>query len=81
MNQLQKPVKLSPELSEFVGGAVEMPRTEVTKKVWEYIKGKNLQNPANKKEILCDVKLASLLKTEKLNMMGIAKALNPHFIK
>jgi chromatin remodeling complex protein RSC6 len=81
MNQLQKPLKLSPEMSEFVGGATEMPRTEVTKKIWEYIKTGSLQNPANKREIICDEKLAKLLKKEKLGMMEIAKALSPHFIK
>lgn len=51
-----KPVKPSPELAAIVG-ATPLPRTEVTKKVWEYIKAHNLQNPKNKRNILADDKL------------------------
>lgn len=39
---LKKPVKLQSELAEFLG-AKELPRTEITKKLWEYIKANKLQ--------------------------------------
>ena len=39
---LMKPVKLKKELAEFLG-ATELPRTEVTKKLWDYIKANGLQ--------------------------------------
>ncbi|MDE1965954.1 MAG: hypothetical protein KGI41_01765 [Patescibacteria group bacterium] len=53
---LLKPMTLSPEL-EAVVGAGPMSRGEVVKKLWEYIKANNLQNPANKRNILADDKL------------------------
>lgn len=39
---LNKPVKLKNELAEFLG-ATELPRTEITKKLWDYIKANKLQ--------------------------------------
>ena len=39
---LKKPVKLKSELAEFLGAA-ELPRTEITKKLWDYIKENKLQ--------------------------------------
>lgn len=40
---LSKPVKLKKDLSEFLG-ASELPRTEITKKLWDYIKANKLQS-------------------------------------
>lgn len=53
---LLKPMNLSPELEAVVGKG-PMPRGEVVKKMWEYIKKHDLQNPANKRNILADEKL------------------------
>ena len=39
---LNKPVKLKPELAAFLGTS-ELPRTEITKQLWDYIKGEGLQ--------------------------------------
>jgi chromatin remodeling complex protein RSC6 len=39
---LAKPVTLKPELSKMLG-ATELPRTEITKKLWDYIKANKLQ--------------------------------------
>jgi chromatin remodeling complex protein RSC6 len=50
---LLKPVELSPELQKIVGDG-PMPRGEVTKKVWDYIKQNGLQNPENKRNIKAD---------------------------
>lgn len=70
--------KLSPELAEIVG-AQELPRTEVTKKVWDYIKQHNLQDPKNKRLIVPDAKLAKVFGSkEPLNMMQLARVLNGH---
>lgn len=54
----------------------EAPRTEVVKFVWDYIKERNLQNPKNKREILCDDKLEVLFKRKKINMFQMTKALS-----
>src|SRR4026209_1809357 len=48
-----KPVTPSPQLAEVVG-AKPLPRTEVTKKLWAYIKKNNLQDPKNKRNINAD---------------------------
>lgn len=55
-----KPVHVSPNLAEIVG-AGPMPRTEVTKKLWEYIKKHKLQDEKNKRNIVPDAKLSKVL--------------------
>lgn len=58
-----KNLKLSPELAEIVGSS-EMARGEVLKKVWDYIRGNNLQDSANKRLIRPDAKLAKVFGSE-----------------
>jgi chromatin remodeling complex protein RSC6 len=55
-----RPVNVTEALAEIVGQG-PMPRTEVTKKVWEYIKKHKLQDPNNKRNIVPDAKLAKVL--------------------
>ena len=55
-NGLSKPMTPSPELVAVIG-AGPVARSEAVKKMWDYIKANNLQNPANKREILADAKL------------------------
>ncbi|PSS24540.1 Upstream activation factor subunit spp27 like [Actinidia chinensis var. chinensis] len=76
-----KPAPISPALRQFLG-APEAARTEAVKKVWEYIKIHNLQNPVNKREILCDDKLKTIFEgKDKVGMLEIAKLLSNHFVK
>ncbi|OGG64095.1 hypothetical protein A3C18_03785, partial [Candidatus Kaiserbacteria bacterium RIFCSPHIGHO2_02_FULL_54_11b] len=56
---LLKPLHLSPELEEVVGKG-PMSRGQVVKQIWVYIKKHDLQNPANKRNILADAKLKPL---------------------
>jgi len=72
-----KPVQPSDELAKIVG-AEPLPRSEVTKKIWAYIKKHNLQNPTNKREILADDKLLPIFGSEKLDMFQMTKAVNKH---
>jgi upstream activation factor subunit UAF30 len=72
-----KPVHPSPELAKIVGSE-PLPRSEVTKKVWEHIKGNNLQNPENKRQIIADEKLRPIFGGEKLDMFQMTKAINKH---
>ena len=51
-----KPLQLTADLEAVVGKG-PMPRSEVVKKLWEYIKKNNLQDPANKRNINADAKL------------------------
>ncbi len=55
-NGLQKPMTPSAELVAVIG-AGQVARSDAVKKMWDYIKANNLQNPANKREILADAKL------------------------
>ncbi|MEK7359212.1 MAG: SWIB/MDM2 domain-containing protein [Planctomycetota bacterium] len=68
---LNKPVKLKKELAAFLGEA-ELPRTEITKKLWDYIKANKLQTktengkPENAgKFIVADAKLLPIFKNTK----------------
>ena len=72
-----KPMKPSEQLSKIVGPE-PLPRTEVTKRVWAYIKKHKLQNPQNKREILADDKLQPIFGGKKLNMFQMTKAVNKH---
>lgn len=51
-----RPLKVSEELGEVVGKG-PMPRSEVVKKLWAYIKKNGLQDPKKKRNIVADAKL------------------------
>lgn len=73
-----KPLKPSAELAAVIG-AGEMPRTEVTKKVWEYIKANNLQDAQDKRQINADAKLAKVFGGKKqVSMFEMSKLLSAH---
>jgi chromatin remodeling complex protein RSC6 len=76
-NALQTPLKPSAELAAIVGADL-IPRGEVVSKIWTYIKEKNLQNPANKREILADDKLGKVFGTDKVTMFEMNKHLARH---
>jgi len=68
---LSKPVKLKSELAELLG-ATELPRTEITKKLWDYVKGNKLQTKTENgkaenagKYIVADAKLLPIFKNTK----------------
>lgn len=67
---------LSPNMAAFVGQE-EMPRTQVVKFLWKYIKENDLQDPSNRRKINLDEKLASLF-TPPLNMLNMNKQLSKH---
>ncbi len=75
---LSKPLKLSPEL-EAVVGAGPMPRTEVVKQLWVYIKKHDLQNPKNKRNILADDKLKPVFGGKgEVTMFEMTKLVSAH---
>ena len=75
---LLKPLTLSAELEAVVGKG-PMPRSEVVKQIWVYIKKHDLQNPENKRNILADDKLKPLFggKAE-VTMCEMTKLVSPH---
>ncbi len=54
-----KPMTISPELAAVVGKG-PMPRSEVVKALWVYIKKNNLQDPKNKRNINADTALKAV---------------------
>ena len=57
-------------------GDTPLPRTEVTKKVWEYIKKHNLQDAANKRNINADAKLKVIFKKDQVSMFEMTKLIS-----
>lgn len=73
-----KPVQVSESLAQIVGHG-PMPRTEVTKKLWDYIKKHNLQDPQNKRNIVPDAKLAKVLGSQQpIDMFKLTSAISKH---
>ena len=72
-----KPLKPSKELSTVVGHD-PLPRTEVVKKVWDYIKKHDLQNAENKREIVADANLKAVFGRDKVTMFEMNKLLAAH---
>jgi len=73
-----RPVTPSSTLAEIVG-AKPMPRTEVTKKLWLYIKKNGLQDQANKRQINADAKLKAVFGGKSsVNMFAMTKLVSNH---
>lgn len=79
-NPFNRPLILSPKMAEVCGGT-EMPRHAVVKQLWVYIKGNNLQNESNKRQILCDEKLTDLFGKEQVDSFEMAKLIGSHLTK
>ena len=85
-----KPVKISNEMSSFTGWEKDelKSRVDVTKYICGYIRDNDLQNPADRRQIVPDKKLTNLLKLDKkglaeepLTYYSLQKKIQPHFIK
>lgn len=75
---LMKPLKLSAELEAVVGKG-PMPRTEVVKQLWAYIKKNDLQDKANKRNINADDKLKKVFGGKsQVNMFEMTKLVSAH---
>ena len=73
-----KALKPSAELAKVVGSS-PLPRTEVTKKIWEYIKKNGLQDQANRRNINADSALQAVFGGKKqVNMFEMTKLVAKH---
>jgi chromatin remodeling complex protein RSC6 len=73
-----KPVTPSPALAEVVGSK-PIPRTEVTKKLWAYIKKNGLQDQKNKRMINADTTLRTVFGGKaSVNMFDMTKLVSKH---
>ena len=73
-----KPMTPSATLAEVVG-AKPIPRTEVTKRLWAYIKKNKLQDPTNKRMIKADAALKAVFGGKAtVNMFEMTKLVSKH---
>ena len=72
------PLSLSADLAKVVGGD-SMPRTEIIKKIWDYIKANDLQDSKNRRMINADDKLKVVFGGKaQVSMFELAKIVNNH---
>lgn len=72
-----KPLTPSAELAAVIG-AEPLARTEATKRLWDYIKQHDLQNPANKRNILCDATLKKVMGKDEVTMFEMTALIGKH---
>ncbi|KAL9241550.1 hypothetical protein vseg_015652 [Gypsophila vaccaria] len=76
------PLPLSDTLIRFLGtGETALTRADSIKRVWDYIKLKQLQDPSDRKTIICDEKLKELFNLDTFHGFSVSKLLSPHFVK
>jgi len=71
------PVTPSPELAEIVGKD-DLPRSEVVKKVWDYIKKNDLQDAKDRRQINADDRLGKVFGKKSVTMFEMNKHLSQH---
>ncbi len=76
--EFMKPVQISDDLAKIVGSK-PIPRTEVTKKLWAYIKKNKLQDKENKRNINADANLKAIFRGKKqVSMFEMTKLVSKH---
>ncbi|OTA97803.1 hypothetical protein M434DRAFT_64864 [Hypoxylon sp. CO27-5] len=73
----QKPFNLSYPLAELCGES-QLSRPQVVKKLWEHIKGNQLQDPNDKRQIRCDERMQAVFKQAKVDMFQMNKLVGNH---
>ena len=72
-----KPMTISEDLAAVIGKG-PMPRSEVVKALWVYIKKNDLQNPKNKRNIIADAKLKPVFGKDEVTMFEMTKLVSKH---
>lgn len=72
-----KPMNLSAALTAVIGSG-PAPRTEVTKRIWDYIKAHKLQDAENRRLINADDKLFAVFDKRQVTMFEMTKLVNAH---
>lgn len=75
-----KPVHVTPDLAAIVGNA-PLPRTEIAKLLWDYIKKHNLQSKTDKRMIEPDAKLAKIFgSSQAISMFQMTSKVSKHIL-
>jgi len=72
-----KPMTISDDLAPIVGKG-PMPRSEVTKNIWAYIKKNGLQDEKNKRNINADDNLRKIFGKDQVSMFEMTKLVSKH---
>ncbi|XP_056160830.1 uncharacterized protein LOC115672594 isoform X3 [Syzygium oleosum] len=76
------PLPLSDALVKFIGtGESALSRADVVKRMWDYIKQNDLQDPSDKRRVICDEKLRELFEVDSFTGFSVSKLLTAHFVK
>ncbi|KAJ5644485.1 hypothetical protein N7507_010496 [Penicillium longicatenatum] len=70
-----KPLNLSPPLSALLGEAT-LSRPQTVKRVWQYIRENELQDPSDRRQIRCDDAMRAVFKQDRVHMFTMTKILN-----
>ncbi|KAF2877837.1 hypothetical protein BDV95DRAFT_478640 [Massariosphaeria phaeospora] len=70
-----KPMALSTPLSELLG-ETQLSRPQTVKKIWQYVKARDLQDPSDKRQIRCDDAMRAVFKQDRVHMFTMNKILN-----
>jgi len=79
-SKFMAPVRISDALAKIVGPG-PMPRTEITSKIWAYIKQHGLQDPKQKRIIRPDALLSAVIGKDPVDMFQMTKLVNEHILK
>jgi upstream activation factor subunit UAF30 len=66
---------LSPALSALLNES-QLSRPQTVKKIWEYVKARDLQDPSDKRQIRCDDAMRAVFKSDRVHMFTMNKILN-----
>jgi len=78
---MQAPWRLSPDLIKVVEKEI-LPRPQVIQRLWIYIRKHQLQNPENKREIICDDKFKVIMDNQdRVNIFTLTKHITPHMLE
>ena len=72
-----KPMTLSQPLSQMLGES-QLSRPQTVKKIWAYVKERDLQDPSDKRQIRCDDAMRAVFKQERVHMFTMNKLLASH---
>ncbi|KAI0753063.1 SWIB-domain-containing protein [Daedaleopsis nitida] len=75
--RLDSPSSSSEPLAALIG-LEKLSRPQIVKQLWDHIKANNMQNPENKKEIICDDSFRSIFKCDRIDMFKMNKELGQH---
>lgn len=71
-----KPLNLSPALSALLDGETTLSRPQTVKRLWQYIREHNLQDPNDRRHIRCDDAMRAVFKQDRIHMFTMTKILN-----